>query len=60
VPALNNKTPRKAVKAEDDREAVEALLYDAVNSNPEPIMKEKNEKGVRLVCKELGLELFQL
>ncbi len=59
VPALGNKTPRNAVKSEAGREAVEALLYDAVNSNPEPVMKEMNEKGVRLVCKELGLKLFQ-
>ena len=59
VPALGNKTPRNAVKTEEGREAVEALLYDAVTSSPEPVMKEMNEKGVRLVCKELGLELSQ-
>jgi hypothetical protein len=59
VPALANKTPRNAVKTMDGKEAVEALLYDAVNSNPQQFMKEMNEKGVRLVCKELGLDLFK-
>jgi hypothetical protein len=58
VPALGHKAPRNAVKTEDGREAVEALLYDAVTSSPDPVMKEMNEKGVRLVCKKLGMELF--
>lgn len=59
VPALGDKTPRNAVKTADGKEAVEALLYDAVNSNPQQFMKEMNEKGVRFVCKELGLDLFK-
>jgi hypothetical protein len=59
VPALNNKTPKNAVKTKDGKEAVEALLFDAVNSNPDPLMKAMNEKGVRSVCKKLGLNLFK-
>ncbi len=59
VPALNNKMPKNAVKTKDGKEAVEALLFDAVNSNPDPLMKAMNEKGVRSVCKKLGLNLFK-
>lgn len=57
VPALGNQTPRTAVTSADGKEAVEALLYDALQSYPDPFMKEINEKGIRSVCRALGLEL---
>lgn len=56
VPALGNETPRNAVKNRDGKEAVEAVLYNAVTSSPDPLMREMNKKGIRHVCKELGLD----
>ena len=57
IPALGGKTPRKAVKNADGREAVEALLQDAVRDRgQDPIMAEANRKGVQRVRESLGLE----
>ncbi len=56
LPALGNETPRNAVKNNDGKEAVEALLYDAVTLSPDPLMLEMNKKGVGNVCRDLGLE----
>jgi hypothetical protein len=56
IPALGNKTPREAVKTEDGKEAVEALLKDVENIQAQdPIMTALQKKGVGIVRKELGL-----
>ena len=57
IPALGNKTPRKAVKTADGREAVEALLYDIeTTETSDPFLNELHRKGVQEVRKELGLD----
>ena len=56
IPALGNKTPRKAVQTPDGREAVEALLQDALGGQgQDPFMKEANRKGAQKVRELLGL-----
>ena len=56
IPALGGKTPRKAVKTVDGREAVEALLQDAVrNQGQDPVMTDANRKGTQRVRELLGL-----
>ncbi|MFH2058160.1 MAG: hypothetical protein ABIJ59_04585 [Pseudomonadota bacterium] len=59
LPALGDKTPRNAIKDSDGKEAVEALLYDAIITSPDQLMREMNEKGVKIICKELGLAFPQ-
>jgi len=57
LPALGNKTPRKAVKTAEGREAVDALLYDmAAGKTPDLFFNELQQKGVQKVRKELGLD----
>lgn len=57
IPALGNKTPRKAVKTSDGREAVEALLDDIERGKTaDPILNELQKQGSQKVRKELGLE----
>ncbi len=56
LPALGNERPRNAAKNNDGKEAVEALLYNAITSSPDSLMQEMNEKGVKHVCLELGLD----
>ncbi len=55
LPALGKKTPRKAVKTADGREAVEGVLAGAMRSGADEFMKELNREGVRRVRKLLGL-----
>ena len=56
IPALGGKTPRDAVKTADGREAVEALLQDAVRDrNHDPFTAEANRKGSQRVRELLGL-----
>jgi hypothetical protein len=56
IPALGGKTPKQAVKSEDGREAVEALLRDAEKGlNQDPVTTEANRKGTRRVRELLGL-----
>jgi hypothetical protein len=56
IPALGGKTPRKAVKTADGREAVEALLQDAERDRgQDPFMAEANSNGTQRVRKLLGL-----
>ncbi len=56
LPALNGKTPRKAVRTADGREAVEALLTD-IERKPDDdgSWVEMNRRGVRQVREILGL-----
>ena len=57
IPALGNKTPRKAVKTSDGKEAVEALLDDMERGKtPDPMLNELQKQGSKKVRKELGLE----
>jgi hypothetical protein len=56
VPALGNKTPRKAVKTADGREAVEGLLAGAVRGSAgDEFMEALNREGVSRARKLLGL-----
>jgi len=56
IPALGGKTPRKAVKTADGREAVEALLQDAErDQRQDPFMAEANRKGTQRARKLLDL-----
>jgi len=56
IPALGGKTPRKAVKSVDGREAVEALLQDAERDRgQDPFTDEANRKGIARVRELLGL-----
>ena len=56
VPALGGKTPRKAVRTHDGREAVEALLRDAERDRgQDPFTLEANLKGTRKVRELIGL-----
>jgi hypothetical protein len=56
IPALGGKTPRKAIKTADGREAVEALLQDAERDRgQDPFMAEANRNGTQRVRKLLGL-----
>lgn len=56
IPALGGKTPRKAVKTPDGREAVEALLRDAERDRgQDPLTAEANRKGTRKARELLGL-----
>ncbi len=57
IPALGGKTPRKAVKTADGREAVEALLKDAeMDRGQDPFTAEANRKGTRRARALLGLD----
>jgi hypothetical protein len=57
IPALGGKTPRKAVKTPDGREAVEALLKDAERGRGEDsFTAEANREGARRVRELLGLK----
>lgn len=56
IPALGGKSPRDAVKTADGREAVEALLQDAVmNRGQDPFTAEANRKGSQRARELLGL-----
>jgi hypothetical protein len=56
IPALGGKSPRDAVKTADGREAVEALLQDAVRDrNHDPFTAEANRKGSQRARELLGL-----
>jgi hypothetical protein len=56
IPALGGKTPKKAVKSADGREAVEALLQDAERGRgQDPFTAEANRKGIARVRELLGL-----
>ncbi|HEJ83288.1 MAG TPA: DUF2384 domain-containing protein, partial [Desulfobacteraceae bacterium] len=56
IPALGGKSPRKAVKTADGREAVEALLKDAERARgQDPFTAELNRKGTQRVREMLGL-----
>ncbi|MCF8081346.1 MAG: SEC-C domain-containing protein [Desulfobacterales bacterium] len=56
VPALGNKTPRKAVKTVDGREAVEGLLAGALRRGTgDDFMEKLTREGVRRARKLLGL-----
>lgn len=56
IPALGGKTPRKAVKTTDGREAIEALLQDAESDQgQDPFMAAANRKGTQRVRKLLSL-----
>jgi hypothetical protein len=56
IPALGGKSPRKAVKTADGREAVQALLRDAERvRGQDPFTTELNRKGVQRVREMLGL-----
>ena len=57
IPALGNKTPRRAIKTEDGRIMVEALLYDIeTRKTPDLLLNELHRQGVKKVRKELGLD----
>ncbi len=56
IPALGGKSPRDAVKTADGREAVEALLQDAVTDRrQDPFTADANRKGSQRVRELLGL-----
>jgi hypothetical protein len=56
IPALGGKSPRKAVKTADGREAVEALLKDAERARgQDPFTVELNRKGTQRIREILGL-----
>jgi hypothetical protein len=56
IPALDGKSPRDAVKTADGREAVEALLQDAVmDRRQDPFTAEANRKGSQRARELLGL-----
>jgi len=56
IPALGGKSPRKAVKTADGREAVQALLTDAERARgQDPFTLELNREGVQRVREILGL-----
>ena len=56
IPALGGKSPRDAVKTADGREAVEALLQDAVmDRRQDPFTAEANRKGSQRARELLGL-----
>jgi hypothetical protein len=57
IPALGGKSPRKAIKTPDGREAVEALLQEAEQDRgQEPLMLEVNRGGAQRVREILGLK----
>ena len=57
IPALGGKTPRQAVKTADGREAVEALLTDALRDRgQDSFTVEVNRKGAKRVREILGLD----
>ncbi|NLV25110.1 MAG: DUF2384 domain-containing protein [Deltaproteobacteria bacterium] len=57
LPILGGKTPKKAVKTTDGREAVEALLNEATRDRgQDPYLLEGNRKGVQRVREILGLK----
>jgi hypothetical protein len=57
IPALGGKTPRQAVKTQDGKESVEALLLDAERHTDynEP-MQEIENKAIKDVRRKLGLD----
>ncbi len=56
IPALGGKSPRRAVKTADGREAVQALLRDAERGGgQDPFTTELNRKGAQRVREMLGL-----
>ncbi|MFO7708056.1 MAG: SEC-C metal-binding domain-containing protein [Desulfobacterales bacterium] len=57
IPALGGKTPREAVKTDDGREAVAALLTDAERDHgQDPFTLGFNRKGAARARKILGLD----
>ncbi len=57
IPALGGKTPREAVRTDDGREAVEALLTDAERARgQDPFTLDFNRKGARQARRLLGLD----
>ncbi len=57
IPALGGNFPRDAVKTDDGREAVEALLKDAERERgQDPFILEFNRKGAKRARKFLGLD----
>ena len=57
IPALENQTPREAVRTADGREAVEALLATAEKAIPgDALLTELNRKGVAEAKSKLRLD----
>jgi hypothetical protein len=57
IPALDDETPRQAVKTTDGRESVVALLLDAeLHMAADPHMSEAGVNAINKVRRELGLE----
>ncbi|MFO8048494.1 MAG: SEC-C metal-binding domain-containing protein [Desulfosudaceae bacterium] len=56
LPALGGKTPRQAIKTADGREAVEALLQEAVVNRGQDALVEANRKGTQRARELLGLK----
>jgi len=57
IPALGHRTPRQAVRSEDGREAVEALLQDAEKTaRNDPVRLEIEKELIKEVRRELHLD----
>lgn len=57
LPALGDKTPRKAARTKDGRKAILALLCDmGTRDTPDPLLSELSRQGIQNVKKEMGLE----